>query len=64
MTYIVAFKMIDLVIVGLDELKSVLIISKKPKELAMSSPKSSVLALPFYMEKAATQARRAIFCLS
>ncbi len=33
MTYIVAFKMIDLVIVGLDELKSVLIISSKPKEL-------------------------------
>ncbi len=32
-TYIVAFKMIDLVIVGLDELKSVLIISSKPKEL-------------------------------
>lgn len=34
MTYVVAFKMIDLVIVGLDELKSVLIISSKPKELA------------------------------
>lgn len=34
MTYIVAFKMIDMVIVGLDELKSVLIISSKPKELA------------------------------
>ncbi len=33
MMYIVAFKMIDLVIVGLDELKSVLIISSKPKEL-------------------------------
>lgn len=33
MTYIVAFKMIDLVIVGLDELKSVLIISKQPKEI-------------------------------
>jgi uncharacterized membrane-anchored protein YitT (DUF2179 family) len=33
MTYIVAFKMIDLVIVGLDELKSVLIISSKPKEV-------------------------------
>ncbi|MBI2742488.1 MAG: YitT family protein [Chlamydiales bacterium] len=32
-TYIVAFKMIDLVIVGLDELKSVLIISSKPKQL-------------------------------
>lgn len=33
MTYIVAFKMIDLVIVGLDELKSALIISSKPKEM-------------------------------
>ncbi len=32
--YVVAFKMIDLVIVGLDELKSVLIISSKPKELS------------------------------
>lgn len=34
MMYIVAFKMMDLVIVGLDELKSALIISSKPKELA------------------------------
>ncbi len=33
MTYIVAFKMIDLVIVGLDELKSALIICSKPKEM-------------------------------
>ena len=33
MMYIVAFKMIDIVIVGLDELKSALIISAKPKEL-------------------------------
>ena len=33
MMYIVAFKMIDLVIVGLDELKSAIIISAKPKEL-------------------------------
>lgn len=32
--YVVAFKMIDVVIVGLDELKSVLIISSKPSELA------------------------------
>nr|NGX26558.1 hypothetical protein [Chlamydiota bacterium] len=32
--YVVAFKMIDIVIVGLDELKSVLIISSKPKELS------------------------------
>ena len=34
LTYVVAFKMIDIVIVGLDELKSVMIISSKPKELA------------------------------
>lgn len=34
MTYIVAFKMIDMVIVGLDELKSILILSSKPTELA------------------------------
>lgn len=33
-TYVVAFKMMDLVITGLDELKSVLIISAKPSELA------------------------------
>ena len=33
-TYVVAFKMIDLMITGLDELKSVLIISAKPTELA------------------------------
>jgi len=32
--YVVAFKMMDIVIVGLDELKSVLIISSKPKELS------------------------------
>lgn len=31
MTYIVAFKMIDIVIAGLDEVKSVLIITSKPK---------------------------------
>ena len=34
MTFIVAFKMIDFVIVGFDEVKSVLIISAKPKHLA------------------------------
>jgi uncharacterized membrane-anchored protein YitT (DUF2179 family) len=34
LTYVVAFKMIDLVIVGLDELKSVLVISSKPMELS------------------------------
>ena len=33
LTYIVAFKMIDLVIVGLEEIKSVTIISSKPNEL-------------------------------
>jgi len=31
--YIVAFKMIDLIIMGLDEIKSVMVISSKPKEL-------------------------------
>lgn len=36
MTYIVAFKMIDLVIVGLDELKTMTIISSKPNELSES----------------------------
>jgi len=35
-TYIVAFKMIDLIIMGLDEIKSAIIISSKPKELAMA----------------------------
>lgn len=34
LTYVVAFKMIDLVIVGLDELKSVLIISSCPAKLS------------------------------
>lgn len=34
MTYVVAFKMLDLVIVGLDEMKSVLIISADPKDLS------------------------------
>ncbi len=33
MTYIIAFKMIDLVITGLDEMKSVMIISNKQEEL-------------------------------
>ena len=33
MTYVVAFKMMDFVIVGLDELKSVMIITTKPKEI-------------------------------
>lgn len=36
LTYVVAFKMIDIVIVGLDELKSALIISSNPKELALA----------------------------
>jgi len=47
MTYIVAFKMIDLVIVGLDELKSVLIISSKPKELSEVIMKELGLGLTF-----------------
>lgn len=34
MTYFVAYKMMDLVIVGLDDLKSVMIISSKPKQLS------------------------------
>lgn len=34
MTYIVAFKMMDIVIVGLDELKSVMIISNRTEDLA------------------------------
>lgn len=34
MTYVVAFKMMDLVIVGLDEIKSVMIFSKHPKRLS------------------------------
>jgi len=34
MTYVVAFKMMDIVIVGLDELKSVMIISNKTEDLA------------------------------
>jgi uncharacterized membrane-anchored protein YitT (DUF2179 family) len=34
LTYVVAFKMMDLMIVGLDEMKSVLIVSSKPKHLA------------------------------
>jgi uncharacterized membrane-anchored protein YitT (DUF2179 family) len=33
MTYLVAFKMIDIVIAGLEEMKSVLIITKKPKPI-------------------------------
>ncbi len=44
-TYIVAFKMIDLVIMGLDELKSVLIISSKPKELSEAIIKELGLGL-------------------
>lgn len=34
MTYIVAFKMIDLILSGIDEFKSVMIISSKPKQVA------------------------------
>ncbi|HSX12165.1 MAG TPA: YitT family protein [Rhabdochlamydiaceae bacterium] len=45
MTYIVAFKMIDLVIVGLDELKSVMVMSSKPTELAKIIMKEMGLGL-------------------
>ncbi len=47
MMYIVAFKMIDIVIVGLDELKSVLIISSKPKELGSIIMKELGVGLTF-----------------
>jgi len=47
MTYIVAFKIIDLVIVGLDELKSVLIISSNPKELGECIMKELGLGLTY-----------------
>lgn len=46
-TYIVAFKMMDLVIMGLDELKSVLIISSKPKELGAMITEELGLGLTF-----------------
>lgn len=36
LTYVVAFKMMDIVIVGLDELKSVIIISSKYQEIAQA----------------------------
>lgn len=36
MTYIVAFKMIDLVITGLDEMKSVMIISSEPDKIRLA----------------------------
>lgn len=45
MTYVVAFKMMDMVIVGLDELKSVMVISSKPKELADAITKELGLGL-------------------
>lgn len=45
MTYTVAFKIIDLVIVGLDELKSVMIISTKPKQLSTAITKEMGLGL-------------------
>ena len=47
MMYIVAFKVMDLVIVGLDELKSVMIISSKPKKLADVIMKEMGLGLTF-----------------
>ncbi|HSX03632.1 MAG TPA: YitT family protein [Rhabdochlamydiaceae bacterium] len=45
MAYVVAFKMIDLVIVGLDELKSVMVMSSKPTELAKIIMKEMGLGL-------------------
>jgi uncharacterized membrane-anchored protein YitT (DUF2179 family) len=45
MTYIVAFKMIDIVIMGLDELKSVLIISSRSKQLVERITKELGLGL-------------------
>jgi uncharacterized membrane-anchored protein YitT (DUF2179 family) len=45
MTYIVAFKMMDIVIMGLDELKSVLIISGRSKQLAERITKELGLGL-------------------
>lgn len=45
MTYFVAYKMMDLVIVGLDELKSVLIISSKPAQLSEAIMKELGLGL-------------------
>ena len=45
MMYTVAFKIIDLVIVGLDELKSVLIISTHPKQLSLAITKELGLGL-------------------
>ncbi|MBM3198261.1 MAG: YitT family protein, partial [Chlamydiae bacterium] len=36
MTYVVAMKMIDIVIVGLDEVKSALIISSNPRKLSQA----------------------------
>jgi uncharacterized membrane-anchored protein YitT (DUF2179 family) len=45
LTYIVAFKMIDLVIVGLDEIKSVSVISTKSEEIAKKVLKELELGL-------------------
>jgi uncharacterized membrane-anchored protein YitT (DUF2179 family) len=47
LTYIVAFKMIDIVIMGLDEIKSVLVISTKPRELGEVIMKELGLGLTF-----------------
>lgn len=45
LTYVVAFKMMDLVIVGLDELKSVTIITAMPKDLSKIITKDLGLGL-------------------
>ncbi len=51
MTYIVAFKMIDIVIAGLEELKSVLIMCTKPEELSKIITHDLGLGLTFIKGK-------------
>jgi uncharacterized membrane-anchored protein YitT (DUF2179 family) len=51
MTYIVAFKMMDIVIAGLEELKSVLIMCSKPEELSKIITHELGLGLTFIKGK-------------
>jgi uncharacterized membrane-anchored protein YitT (DUF2179 family) len=51
MTYIVAFKMMDLVIAGLEELKSVLILCSKPEKLGKIITHELGLGLTFIKGK-------------
>lgn len=51
LTYIVAFKMIDLVIMGLDEIKSVTVISNHPKKIANAVIKELGLGLTIALGK-------------